>query len=271
MIIDFHTHNFPDRIASSTIALLESHGTKANTDGTLDGLKKSMKEAGIDISIVLPVMTNPKQFDSVNRYAIETSGKDGIISFGGIHPDNDNIEDKLDFIKESNLKGIKIHPDYQKTFINDEKYIKIIKYAISIGLYVTTHAGLDPAFPDVIRATPELILDMLDKVYAGKEPSEPRIILAHMGSLDETQKVYDLIAGKNVYLDTAVMLNRIPEEKLIALIRKHGADKVLFATDSPWAPQKEFVNIMKKLDITDEERTKIMEKNAISMLKLIKN
>ena len=268
MIIDFHTHNFPDKIAASVIAKLEAAcGTKASTDGTLEGLKRSAKNAGIDISVVLPVMTSPKQFETVNRYAAENNGKDGIISFGGIHPDNDDPEAKLDQIKSLGLPGIKIHPDYQGVFIDDERYIRIIRHAVKIGLYVITHAGFDPAFPELVRCTPERALNMLDKVYDGKEPTEPRIILAHLGSLDETDKVIDMIAGKNLYLDTAVMLDRIPEDKIITLIRKHGADKILFATDCPWADQKKFVNIINSLDLTDKERDLITHKNAINILK----
>lgn len=268
MIIDFHTHNFPDKIAERTIALLETHGTKANTNGTLQGLKDSMKKADIDISVVLPVMTAAKQFDTVNKYAAETNGKDGIISFGGIHPDCNDPEEKLDHIKSLGLRGVKIHPDYQSAFINDERYIRIIKHAVKLDLYVVTHAGLDPAFPDVIRATPERILDMYEKVYEGKEPQKANIILAHLGSLDETDKVIDMIAGKQLYLDTAVMLDRIPEEKTIELINKHGSDKILFATDSPWACQIKYVSLIKSLPIKTADKENIMYKNAKRMLML---
>ncbi len=88
MIIDFHTHVFPDAIAQRTIAHLEDKGgMKAHIEGTLTGLKCSMKRAGIDYSVVLPVVTKPSQFESVNRYAAEINGKEGIFSFGGIHPD----------------------------------------------------------------------------------------------------------------------------------------------------------------------------------------
>lgn len=268
MIIDFHTHNFPDKIAERTISLLESHGTKANTNGTLQGLKDSMKEADIDISVVLPVMTAAKQFDTVNKYAAETNGKDGIISFGGIHPECTDPEEKIDYIKSLGLKGVKLHPDYQGTFINDERYIRIIKRCVANDLFVVTHAGLDPAFPDVVRATPELILDMYDKVYEGKAPSKANIILAHFGSLDETDKVIDMIAGKQLYLDTAAMLDRIPENKIIEIIRKHGSDKILFATDSPWAPQRKYVEMLNKLDLTDDEKSNILFKNAKIMLNI---
>ena len=121
MVIDFHTHIFPDTIASKTIAALEqTSGIEAATDGTLRGLLASMEMAGVDMSVVLPVVTKPSQFESINRYAKSVnetySGK--ILSFGGIHPDCEDYKQKLDFIKELGLPGIKLHPDYQ----GNEKY-----------------------------------------------------------------------------------------------------------------------------------------------------
>ena len=134
MIIDFHTHIFPEKIASKTISVLEQKaGISAFTDGTLEGLKRSMQESGIDWSVVLPVVTKPSQFQTVNTYAAEINGKNGIFSFGGIHPDTENIEESLDFIKRLGLKGIKIHPDYQNCMIDDPRNIAILRYAISIG------------------------------------------------------------------------------------------------------------------------------------------
>ena len=85
MIIDFHTHIFPEKIASKTISVLEQKaGISAFTDGTLEGLKRSMQESGVDWSVVLPVVTKPSQFQTVNTYAAEINGKNGIFSFGGI-------------------------------------------------------------------------------------------------------------------------------------------------------------------------------------------
>ena len=49
MIIDFHTHTFPDKIAAAAIDKLQhaSH-SKAFTSGTVSGLQASMQRAGID-------------------------------------------------------------------------------------------------------------------------------------------------------------------------------------------------------------------------------
>ena len=49
MIVDFHTHTYPDKIASKTLELLVSRSkTKPASDGTLAGLQHSMTQRGVD-------------------------------------------------------------------------------------------------------------------------------------------------------------------------------------------------------------------------------
>ena len=65
MIIDFHTHVFPDKIAQSTISALQSNsGTTPNTNGTVQGMLDAMARANSDICVTLPVLTKASQFDS---------------------------------------------------------------------------------------------------------------------------------------------------------------------------------------------------------------
>ena len=146
MIIDFHTHIFPDKIAEKTIESLGSlAGVQAASDGTLQGLSKSMKEAGVDVSAIMPVCTKTEQFENVNMFArnVNETYAGKIISFGGIHPDCENYKEKLKMIKSLGLPGIKIHPDYQKVMIDDVRFLRIIEYADELGLIVLTHAGID--------------------------------------------------------------------------------------------------------------------------------
>ncbi len=271
MIIDFHTHIFPDKIAVQTVEKLKSYLCDAGeecaayTNGTLSSLLSSMKEAGVDRSVILPVVTNPKQFESINRFSAEKDGKDGIIAFGGIHPDNESPEEKLEFIKGLGLKGIKLHPDYQGTYVNDEKYIRIIRHAEKIGLITLIHAGYDVLSPDNIHCTPDRALDMLSKVEA-KENN--KIILAHLGGHKGAEENLEKLCGKNVWLDTSYVLNKIEPSLLIKMFEKHGYDKLLFASDSPWGDQKSFVETLKTLDISDENRQKIFHENAGRLLAL---
>ena len=69
-MIDFHTHIFPEKIASKTLDFLESRcHTHPYTNGMASGLLASSREAGLEFSVVLPVVTKPSQFDSINRFA----------------------------------------------------------------------------------------------------------------------------------------------------------------------------------------------------------
>jgi predicted TIM-barrel fold metal-dependent hydrolase len=265
MIIDFHTHIFPDNIAEKTIQFLESEGnTKAFTDGTLDGLKKSMKDNDIDISVVLPVVTKPSQFDTVNSFAAAITGKEGIISFGGIHPDTEDYTRKLTKIKELGLKGIKLHPDYQKTYIDDPKMINIIRQAAQLELIVVIHSGLDIGLPDPIHCPPVRTVNMLNQIAN----ENAKIVLAHMGGFDMWDDVERYLVGRNVWLDTSYSLGMIQDEQFVRIIRSHGVSHILFATDSPWGGQKETVEHIKSLGLSYEELESILHKNAESLLRL---
>ena len=150
MIIDAHTHIFPKEVAAAMFMnprLQPSQNLSFYTDATKRGLLASMKEAKIDYSLVLPVVRAPYQFTSTNEFAAEINGKDGIFSFGSIHPDNDDIMDKLTHIKSLGLKGVKLHPDDQCTFIDDPRYINIIRTCIEVDLYVAIHAGIGSSHP----------------------------------------------------------------------------------------------------------------------------
>lgn len=267
MIIDFHTHIFPDKIAERTIALLSEKGSMtAFSDGTVDGLVCEMEKAGVDISITLPVMTSPSQFDSVNRFAAEINKsfcdkKRKLISFAGIHPDCEDIEGKMSFIKESGFLGVKIHPDYQGTYIDDEKYVKILECAKKHDLIVITHSGVDAAYRDQpVKCTPERALKLIRRVPHSK------FVLAHLGANEMPEEVLEKLCGENVYFDTAFVLRYTDKEIFEKIVEKHGADKLLFATDSPWSSVKGDVEIIKSFTLDKNTENKIFFENAKKLL-----
>lgn len=273
MIIDVHTHVYPEKIVKRAVAKLESaSGVQAKTDGAKSGLISSMKEAGIDYSLLLPVATSVKQVDKINVEAAktnETAVETGLLSFGGIHPDTENYKEVLKQIKSYGLKGIKLHPDYQNTFFEDIRYKRIVEKATELGLYIMVHAGEDIGMPEPIHCRPEHVLSVLE------ETGSDKLILAHMGGWRLWDKVEELLAGQKVYFDTAFSIDCMPgvegmltEEQFIRLVRKHGADKILFGTDSPWSSQKDYVDWMNRIELTEEERRMILGENAKKIVEL---
>lgn len=261
-MIDFHTHIFPEKIAKGTLDFLQSRcHTTPYTDGVADGLLASAEEAGLDCSIILPVVTKPSQFASINRFASQfKEGK--LLSFGGIHPDSEDYRADLDLLKTQGFKGIKLHPDYQEVFIDDIRYKRIISYATELGLIISVHAGFDPGYPQCTHCTPKRTYDMM------REVKPEKLVLAHMGGFRQWDAVEEYLVGENVWFDTAVVFGEIEEEQFLRIVRNHGADRILFATDSPWAGQKDYVEYFKRLPLTDEEKELILHKNAEKLLQM---
>lgn len=252
---------FPEKIAGQTIEYLAKIIEQPHpyTDGTYASLKRVTEESGVDISIVLPIVTKPKQFESINRFAANYQ-EGNVISFGSIHPDSEDYKSQLHFIKELGLKGIKFHPDYQETNFNDIRYKRIISYATELGLIMVTHAGMDPLSPEKVHCTVPMIREVIDDVQPEK------LVLAHMGGHQRWDEVEELIVGENVYFDTGVVLDKMDLKQCLRMIKNHGTDKILFGTDMPWSGQREYAEIIRTLDLTDEEKDRIFYKNASKLL-----
>jgi len=94
MKIDFHTHIYPDPVALKTVAAIRQRaGVEAYTDGTLEGLKKSMAAAGVDLSVVAAVATRPEQVASIQRW-LAAIRRPGIETLATMHPADPSRHEK---------------------------------------------------------------------------------------------------------------------------------------------------------------------------------
>ncbi len=270
MIIDFHTHVFPEKIAAATIAQLEDKsGLRAATKGTLDALLASMEQAGVDCSVIVPVVTSPRQFEGINRYAqeinetykeVQKSGLPKLISFGGIHPDSEDYKGEMKALKSMGFAGIKLHPDYQGVFFNDIRYKRIVAEATELDMTVVVHAGIDIGIPEPVKCTPAMSAEVIREVQPTK------LVLAHLGGWKLWDDVEKMLVGSNVYLDTAFIQRYISEEQFCRIVQNHGSEKVLFATDSPWSDQEEGIKWLQGCKLSDEAKKAIFAGNARKLL-----
>ena len=262
MIVDFHTHIFPDKIAEKTIEFLaKTANIPSYGNGTLKSLTDSMHSGGVDYSVTLPIATKPSQVDSINNFVKGLKAVEGIIPFGTVHPEFENWREALDDLKKSGIKGIKLHPEYQDFFVDDEKCFEICKYAAELDLIVVFHSGFDLGFAGrEIRCTPKRALKLIKNLNYNK------LVFAHMGASDMFEETYKLLAGENVYFDTGFSLGRMKDENLKKLVDKHGADKILFATDYPWHSQEKDVEYINSIGIDKETLDLILYKNAFNLL-----
>lgn len=262
MIIDFHVHAFADKIAEKAVSkLAEVSGFKPCTNGTISGLLSKMDEAGIDKSVVLPIATKPSQQTVINDWA-KSIMNDRIYSFGSVHPDAEDALQEIHRIKELGLYGIKLHPDYQDFYVDDPKMYPIYSECVKCGLPITFHAGYDPISPHITHGMPDAFSRVFD------EFPDLKVILAHLGGMLQWNLVEKYIAGRydNVYLDIAAVADYITNEQALKLIRTHGADKILFASDIPWASPADLLNFINSLHLDYDEKLSILYKNAENLL-----
>ncbi len=262
MLIDFHTHAFPDKIAARAIASLShaSGGLLAYTDGTLNGLKRSMAEGGVDISVMLSIATNAHQQKAVNDFAAAVNGKDGIVAFGSVFPESEDAVQELERIKELGLKGIKFHPEYQHFYVDDEKMKPLYKKISELGLITVFHAGTDIGFAPPYHAMPK---NMARALAYFDSP----VVAAHFGGAGSGEDVLRYLCGNEMlYIDTSFSYGAMPKYYAQTIIERHGADRILFGTDTPWHCPDMEKRLVASLDLSDSEREKICSENARHLL-----
>jgi len=266
MIIDIHAHAFPDALAKRALdSLLSLSEGKfpLYTDATAHGLLEYMDKCGIDKSVLQPIVTKEKQLVPLNEWAISLKS-DRIIPFGGIHPFVSDYKAAIDYVYSLGLRGLKLHPEYQNFIVDDPKLLPVYDYALSRGMTILFHAGYDPAFKPPFRSSAKQFSNILDAMRGGT------IILAHMGGHGDGEWIETerYLAGRNVYFDTSMGFVYRPMEVFLRFVENHGADKILFGTDSPWSDAAEEIRLLKEAPVTDEQRELIFSGNALRLLGL---
>ncbi len=263
MIIDFHTHAFPEKIAEKAMTNLSfvSGGLIPQHRGTTASLKEEMQKDGVDISVVLGIATNPQQQENVNNFAAELDKDEKLIAFGSVHPDARDALEELERIKALGLKGVKLHPEYQNFFVDEERMKPIYKKISELGLITVFHAGYDYGYNEPFRCMP----DALERALRWFDAP---VIAAHWGGAGCAKQVAKHLCGKNIWFDTSFGYGNMPKSFAQELMDKHTPDRFLFGSDMPWHRPSWEVRLIESLDISAEDREKIYYKNAKKLLSI---
>jgi len=259
-IIDFHTHAFPDAIAAKAMpALEEEAGFKAKLDGTVAGLIASMDHAGVEKSVLANIATKPSQFESILKWSKQIAS-DRIVPFPSVHPDDENSADHIRLIAEEGFKGVKLHPYYQEFSLNEQKAMPIYEAMEQAGLILLAHAGFDFAFERTRIADPEKIAEIHEKF-----PRLP-IVASHLGGWEDWDMVEKHLLGKAVYMEISFALQYMNTDRARSILMNHPREYLLFGTDSPWAGQKETLDLLLGLELPDELNEAILRVNGAALL-----
>lgn len=260
MVIDFHSHCFTDALAPKAVPALEQEcGIKGVHDGTVGGLLEHMKRSGIDKSVVLPVATKPSQVNVINEWAKQTRDNE-LVFFGAVHPDDDDFFGVVSRLKADGFRGVKFHPDYQRFYPDERRMMPLYEALRDAGLIAVFHAGVDIGLPSPIHCTPLMIRNVMESVPG------LTVVAAHMGSHALWRDAEELLCGLPVFLDTSYSYYSLGKEGMERMIKKHGAERVLFGTDSPWTNAGVELLSIASLRLPQSDIDKILAGNAMSLL-----
>jgi predicted TIM-barrel fold metal-dependent hydrolase len=264
-MIDSHTHIYPDKIAAKVAATVKDVFPLAG-DFTLKDLKAYMKRCEIEAVVTFCVAERPEVVVAANNFLIEINDDQTIFSLGTILPNMKDPVGEVKRIKEKGIKGIKFHSVFQPIRGGDENLFPIYDAMAKAGMIAYFHVGKDPIHPSHSPGTgPEDVAHLKERFPTLK------IVAAHFGGLFMLDEARKWIIGKDIYIDTCwgPNIQSLKPDLVIDLIRQHGVEKVLFATDYPSTtdpvPQ---INWWKDLPLSEKEKQSIFRENARRLLGL---
>ncbi len=260
MIIDFHTHAFPDNVAIRAISALASEGkVTAHAQGTVDSLLASMDRAGITSSVVCSIATRPSQFEPILAWSTVIQSP-RLIPLPSIHPAATDAAGQVFRLRNEGFMGIKMHPYYQDFFLDEERLTPLYEALCETGMLLVVHCGYDIAFPRIRRADPAQILTIK------KRFPDLKLITTHFGGWDIWNEVEEVLIGKEIFIEISFALTYLSPEQSVRMLNNHPADYLLFGTDSPWDDQLLAIQRLEKLNLNKELLHRILGQNAKRLL-----
>lgn len=264
MRVDVHTHVWPDAIAP----IVERHATcdlklDMPLPNTVAGLKAHMEDSGWDKSVVVGIAERPNQVQGVNDWLISIQDA-SIVSFGAIHPLLDDKPSEIRRIRSRGLRGIKLHPVLNR-FHPDNPSMFPLYEEIGDSMVVAIHCGSMPHLrdkgPDF--AAPSRIANV------ARQFPRLKIIAFHLGGfymLDEAEK--HLVGLPNVLIDTSwpPTVGEIAPDTILNIVNNHGADKITFGTDYPFASQTADAEFLSSLPLASTQLEMLLGDNAAGFI-----
>jgi hypothetical protein len=243
-IIDFHAH-----LGKSWLAI-EQEMTDAQE------LIKKYDEAGVAKACINswnisydPISGNDEIARVVKEYP------DKFIGFGVISPRyRIAVQEVERCIIELGMKGIKMHPTCNMWCADSPVVYPVMEKIEELDVPVLLHTFHDD------MSNPRRVAGLAEKFPAVK------IVMAHMGGDDWLDASYIARDHKNVFMDTAEVVN---ETRIIReAVNIAGAEKLLFGTDSPGTVIQAEIAKITHGDISEEAKEMILAKNAKRLLGL---
>jgi predicted TIM-barrel fold metal-dependent hydrolase len=259
MIIDAHCHVWPDAIARKVLAD-RPVGLDPVHDGTLDGLRRTMDTAGIDMAMTLAVANVARTVHRTNEF-VGTVDRSRFVPFGTVHPEL-SVEENLGSLHENGVVGVKLHPLFQELSFADERTREILVALAEGGFPVIAHVGCGGDHTQNERGASKHL-----PALVGGIPGL-RFIAAHFGGYHDLDAAEQWSVGTDVHLETSwpPSLGTLPAQRLQEIIRRHGADRVVYGSDWPMTDPATEIAAVRALGLTAQEEAAVLGGNLARLL-----
>ena len=140
MRVDVHTHVWPERIAGAVLqSIARDLGYEAVFQNTVDSVKAHMRDSGVDKSVVLGVVQRADQVQRANDWLISIQD-DMLVPFGAMHPDLEDKAAEVRRLRQSAIKGIKLHPMLNRFYPDDPKMFPVYE-EMGEDMVLEIHSG----------------------------------------------------------------------------------------------------------------------------------
>lgn len=257
---DAHAHIYPGKIAEKATASVGSfYDIPMQQVGLPHVLAQAGRAAGMERFLVCSVATKVEQVRSINEFIQRKCAEyPEFLGLAAWHQDVEDVAAEMDDLQSRGLKGIKLHPDFQKFQIDEDRMLEVYREANRRGLPVLFHTGdrrTDYSSPKRLMRVIEQIPDFT-------------CIAAHLGGYSEWEIARMELRGTNVYIDTSSSLFTVTPEEARESIDHFGLNRTMFGTDFPmWQPQEELERFF-DLEFTEEENRRILYGNFAGLFGL---
>lgn len=252
--------------------IIDSHTHVGDKSHTARDLLSSMDEAGIDYAMLIAdsaPLEDGMNIDQVVKICEENPRLKAIGDVEYKTLDDSQIQKLVSYFKENKIHGVKLYPGYEDFYPLDEKLFAFYEWCQKLGKSVIFHKGmLQIGLAGRLKQSHPLNIDDL----ANRFP-ELKIIMAHFGNPWVVDAAAVALKNKNVYVDVSgyfAVGAPIPQKAVdffvedLTYFKNFVGDfkKCLFGTDWPLYSQKEYLDAVRQLPFTEEEKELVFWKNA---------
>jgi hypothetical protein len=260
VILDAHCHVWPDALAARLVAARPA-GMDAVGDGTVNGLVRTMDDAGIDLACALAVANEARHVQRTNEF-IGGIDRDRLIPCGTVHAGL-SVEENMRSLQDNGIRGVKFHPNFQGLSLDDPAVHEIFAALAEAGIPVLAHVGHGSDDAAHERGSTRHLAAVMDAV--------PTLCLVafHFGGYHDLDTAVDTTVGdRRVYVETSwpPHVGALGAERVRSLIDAHGADRVVFGSDWPMAAPGAEVAFIRSLGLAPEDERAVLATNLAALL-----